>query len=913
MPHPFQRASAPVLILLCLATLAASVWLMSIQVSIGQALTVSAVPGGILSFEFSGFTGMADAIVTAWRDAGVVADARRALLWDLPLLIVYPLFFASACALFERLNCPRGKTTFAGAACAWGATLAGGFDLMENGGLWLVLQGGANRYVAAAASAFAGAKFLLLLVAGVYIVASLGLWTWELGPVRCLWSRFIDSARGTLPGCPQPTKTSPTTHALPEDRSERVGICFSGGGIRSAAYNLGVLQVLREHGIFDQASHLAAVSGGSYIAASAAMVSAFTDDALLDEQREFDAGSPEEEHLRNRTSYMAPGIAGAVRAVSRLVLGMTLNVILVGAMILLLARPLGWIAAATRPELLEAKVGRPQAWDVSMWREVAIGLAAVAAGSSLLMVGRRWSEAAQRYLIRAFKVSAGAAGAILFGLVVMPMLIDLLREGITALWGWLADIANGGEAAKVGASESQETDRLGILMKVIALSGLPALLFGAIRHYVSDRASKAALAIAWVAAPLLIFAVTLGFANDAALHGLFDSSNQLRREEMAWMIGAGGILLILYLFSDLTAWSLHPFYKRRLSTAFAIKRVDDRAHRRAEELEYDDKISLSVAQPKPVGEWPELIVCAVANVSDEGATPPGRNATPFTFTATEVGGPLVGYVRREDMEAALRRTGRLEDLTLPAAVAMSGAAFSPSMGKMTKPSMRFLLALTNARLGVWLPNPRGVPQCEQDGGVTRGWRWRPKFPWLIREMRGLNRLNARFLYVTDGGHYDNLGLVELLRRGCTRIYCFDAAGDQIDTFHTLGEAVALARTDLGVEIDIDPEQMEPDPAQPGYVKTDHVCGTFTYRGKRCTKYPIVFAKAGVTESAPWDVKAYREKDEKFPTHSTFQQLYTDEKFEAYRALGRHTAERVVVSSERLSEGARSRQPWWRRL
>jgi hypothetical protein len=45
-----------------------------------------------------------------------------------------------------------------------------------------------------------------------------------------------------------------------------------------------------------------------------------------------------------------------------------------------------------------------------------------------------------------------------------------------------------------------------------------------------------------------------------------------------------------------------------------------------------------------------------------------------------------------------------------------------------------------------------------------------------------------FLYVTDGGHWENLGLVELLRRGCTKIYCFDAAGDKEQTFFTIGEA-----------------------------------------------------------------------------------------------------------------------------
>jgi hypothetical protein len=160
---------------------------------------------------------------------------------------------------------------------------------------------------------------------------------------------------------------------------------------------------------------------------------------------------------------------------------------------------------------------------------------------------------------------------------------------------------------------------------------------------------------------------------------------------------------------------------------------------------------------------------------------------------------------------------------------------------------------------------------------------------------GWNHLDSKFLYVTDGGHFENLGLVELLRRGCTMIYCFDAAGDDVKTFDTLGEAVALARAELSVEIEINPDPLRPVGSD-GYSSTDFVVGSFRYRNK--SEGLITFAKATITEDAPWDVRAFARKDKRFPTHGTVDQFFNEQKFEAYRALGAHTARRALAFWDR---------------
>jgi hypothetical protein len=345
----------------------------------------------------------------------------------------------------------------------------------------------------------------------------------------------------------------------------------------------------------------------------------------------------------------------------------------------------------------------------------------------------------------------------------------------------------------------------------------------------------------------------------------------------------------LYAIADLNTWSLHPFYRDRLCRAFALKRVRENGFVIAKQRDYKELVRLSESgiEPNTEGEpshWPTLIVCAAANVSDPGATPPGRGVTSFTFSATAIGGPLVGATETSEYEDRLGRN-RARDITLPAAVAMSGAALSPSMGKQTRRPLTFLLALANVRLGVWVPNPRHVNDSWKQwmGGDDKDRRdiYRmPRPSYLFRELLGRNRVDAKFLYVSDGGHYENLGLVELLRRGCTKIYCFDASGGA--GFTALGDAIALARSELGVDMEIDPRPLLPK-GDRNLAESDCVDGDFTYADG--TKGKLIYARTVMTAKVPFDVTAYHDDDPTFPHHSTADQLYTDQKFEAYRALG----------------------------
>jgi hypothetical protein len=324
---------------------------------------------------------------------------------------------------------------------------------------------------------------------------------------------------------------------------------------------------------------------------------------------------------------------------------------------------------------------------------------------------------------------------------------------------------------------------------------------------------------------------------------------------------------------------------------------------------------------------PRFVSCAAANIRDAERTAPNLRAASFHFGADKIGSPhnAIRDVDTTSYQRSLEGTVRRQDITVPAAIAMSGAALSPAMGKQSKGWLSAFMALANARLGVWLPNPQWIKALEPtmgeaadgDGGsVTGGSRRapffyeKPRVSYLLKEIFGIHAIDDRFLYITDGGHYDNLGLVELLRRGCNRVYVIDASGDEPGVFTTFGQAMALARAELGVHFVIDLDELRGSDEEiaedyeekrlklPWRKRTAearggvlmhraYTWGKFYYQagdGTR-TEGDICYIQTAVTEDAPWQVRAYWEADARFPNHSTMDQSFTYEEFEAYRSLG----------------------------
>ncbi len=118
---------------------------------------------------------------------------------------------------------------------------------------------------------------------------------------------------------------------------------------------------------------------------------------------------------------------------------------------------------------------------------------------------------------------------------------------------------------------------------------------------------------------------------------------------------------------------------------------------------------------------------------------------------------------------------------------------------------------------------------------------------------------------------------------------FDASNDDFGAF---GDAVALARSELGVELNVDYSALKPE-GKPLVSTTDCITTKFTFPPSGATAAPVEgtlhYARLTMTAQASADVKAYAAQDDRFPHDPTTDQLYTDQRFEAYRALGAKAA------------------------
>ncbi|MFI5035001.1 MAG: hypothetical protein ACHQFZ_02210 [Acidimicrobiales bacterium] len=721
-----------------------------------------------------------------------------------------------------------------------------------------------------------------------------------------------------------------------------MGICLSGGGIRAAAFGLGALQSFGRHGLLygaRRAKYLTAVSGGSYVATAFALVAKdyFSPSPQLPDSAPFAHGSPEEQYLRDHTKYLTHGRFGVAAVVWRVLLGVLLNVTMFVIALSVIGFPLGYLYRRIWPSL---QAGCPRhcptktSFAVSGWITSGVLLALSAA----VLLGFAWLAFNHRstFTRKFFGFSSGlllaAAGLAALLFIAFPTVIHLARPpfGVGGLTkpGYAHD-------SKVVTGSVGTAGILGVIVAWItaakrflaSTNPLEAGTVGRLRAFATKHRKFVINLVATIAGPVLVIFILLYLAYWASAYsplrhgvgqGLF----------RGWVV-ALFCLAVLWLRADVTAWSLFPFYRRRLSSAFVVERrpanLDDEPTASqvdgvvAHERNYATPCWLSDYQSDEI---PEVIICAAANISTYGETPTGTHVTSFTFSSRQIGGPLVGAASTSDYELALRPRAAREAtgkgiplkvpptepqarfVTFPSAMAISGAAFAPSMGKMTRGPYRFVIALLNLRLGVWVPNPRYLKHFANRFAHPL----LPRPQYFVREMLGLNYIDAPFLYVTDGGHYDNLGLVELLRRRCKEIWCIDASGDKIDTFDTLGGALRQAESELQVRVDIEPfKDMAPTDTKPSadgvrYVKSPHCTGKIHYprapghSASEAFTGTLHYVKLGVPKEAPWSVRSYASAHSEFPCDPTLDQLYDADRFEAYRELGAFSVDEAVTSS-----------------
>jgi hypothetical protein len=479
-----------------------------------------------------------------------------------------------------------------------------------------------------------------------------------------------------------------------------------------------------------------------------------------------------------------------------------------------------------------------------------------------------------------------------------------------------------------------------------------------------DNASQIALLTAIVSAIGLLLR---WFGRNADVGDLGGWVSKLRKLLLAWVpltvvglvglwlflmwtfriaIGASGaelfwpgvLLLVAMLFAvwcDANALTLHAHYRQRLSSAFA---VGIKPTGGADELDYTKIYNFSALQP-PV----DLNVVTTANVRAHDQTPTRRGGLPLVFT------PGTTYLETADGRVQ-RVTRHYEDavgtgrVSIMAAVATSGAAVSPMAGRFAAEvaPFRALLTLFNVRIGSWVVNP--VWTAPGDKIAPLGLKtipfW-PVVPWLISrpgaaqvlaEAAGRASASGRWLYLSDGGHLDNTGLVEAVRlakrarcrRGDKLIVAVDASNDIDGSWSAVGDALAVIRSDLHTEFvrvaavaDAERPHLEQDSwvrrvtrrrrpaaAAAGPVESIRIYREFTRGVERSESMTIVVVKAvrpTSLEGLPEPVRAFAATHPDFPRAATTRQDFGDIEFEAYRALGEFSTRKGLELHLRLAE------------
>ncbi len=413
---------------------------------------------------------------------------------------------------------------------------------------------------------------------------------------------------------------------------------------------------------------------------------------------------------------------------------------------------------------------------------------------------------------------------------------------------------------------------------------------------------------------LLLLPVVVLLAVNLGYEGYYE-----RHTALVGIVVFGILLYLFLLFYGLinaNNISLHYFYRDRISDAFL---KTDIVNDNAEPIVVRDNRNLLLASMNHEGSSIpyHLIMGAVSLQGSKDLKLKGRKTAPFTFSKYYCGSDITGYVKTRDYR---RNTNKLSR-----AVTISGAAFSSSVGILTFFGQAFMLTLINLRLGMWLKNPmlysekntirvgnyrdantedvsridEGIQQIQKRFEKLMHWvvdlieTWAIWPRYLYEEATGSMNENLPLVNITDGGHFENLGLYPLLQRRCKLILTGDASADPEHTANDLARVVRQINVDENIDIDINLKSLDLDDSDK--CRFHYTVGQITYRGETPedneTGY-LVYIKPAMTGDEPIDITNYwlSNKKGKFPHQSTVDQFYDEHQFEAYRHLGEHSVD-----------------------
>lgn len=345
-----------------------------------------------------------------------------------------------------------------------------------------------------------------------------------------------------------------------------------------------------------------------------------------------------------------------------------------------------------------------------------------------------------------------------------------------------------------------------------------------------------------------------------------------------------GAALVLGWRVDINKFSLYMLYRNRVVRAWFG--AANRARRPHPFTGFDPGDDILLAELKNARPYP-IVNTALNLVDGEELAWQTRRTASFAFTPRwcgyEQAGPGgTGCYRPTAAYAAHAGVGLDDDagVRLGMAVALSGAAASPHMGAHWSAPLNFLMTMFNVRLGRWCPNPARPTWTSSSPPIG--------LFSLLAELFGQLDADAGYVHLSDGGHFDNLGIYELVRRRCRLVIAVDVGSDRDHAFEDLGNAIRRCATELHVRIDLDVARLAIAPAS-GMCSASCAAGNIRYSQAdgAAGDGVILYLKPAIVGTENADLLNYRKLHPDYP-HETLADGWFDEaRFESYRALGEH--------------------------
>jgi len=627
---------------------------------------------------------------------------------------------------------------------------------------------------------------------------------------------------------------------LPAPAGDEVGLSFSGGGIRSAVFNLGVIEALESRGMMARIDYLSSVSGGGYIAGAYSWLRSQLPIAQGDSFGTplADGGGSARDWFRRHVQYLI-----AERGFSMWTLlasigaAVFLNLLVVAAPLILVTDMMTLEFIGVPWPALSAQLPMPSQHEgyllllasgllcFALWPLAALHFARVATHSGI-------TSPARVDRARIFLGMMPMFGTLFVLIGCVPVVANwfdfwLGREMPAFLHGCGAPLTSIAAVASGAGAFWRGQLRRTLGGERLAMIGLGLLVYG-----------------------LFVFAYSIAERIDTLHSPIF--------------LGLLALSLLLGVFCDLNAISIHGYYRDRLRQALmpvtaAAPTADANTFR-------NDDIS-------PRSGTPLHLVCATLNTrSSPDERRRSREGDCFSFSPLHYGSSATGWADAQgntDSDARLATT-----------VAIAGAAVDPDSPMTSNRPLSILMAMFNLRLGYWGLNPN--PAARRGLPLPAWWRR------ITREITGIN-LDERWrdIHLSDGGQFENLGLYELVRRRLPFLIAIDCGSDPQTSYADLGNAIERVRVDFDAQVQL---AFRPDePARPW--RLGHVQYADGTRGRLLYFKPCLHGAVSV------DVLAYQRHSPSFPNESTGNQFYSEAQFEAYRWLARESVRAALLDRE----------------